>query len=102
MRKQLGRVVSAKLAEMVNAVPRTAMGNIFRSFTKANKAKVDFDSVWREARSIRRRDGRIVEDIWWGFIWRLKNELGYSFGMALESAPEAAPQVLNKNAGCLQ
>jgi hypothetical protein len=50
---------------------------------------------------MRRRDGRIVEDIWRGFIWRLKNELGYSFGVTLESAPEAAPQALNKNARCL-
>jgi hypothetical protein len=32
----------------------------------------------------------------------LKNKLGYSFGMTLESAPEAAKEVLKKNAECLQ
>jgi hypothetical protein len=37
-----------------------------------------------------------------GLFWQLKNELGYAFGMALESAPEAALQASNKNAGCLQ
>jgi hypothetical protein len=37
-----------------------------------------------------------------GLFWQLKNELGYSFGITLECSPEAAPQALNKNAGCPQ
>jgi hypothetical protein len=43
-----------------------------------------------------------VEDICRGFVRQLKNELGCLFGITLEVAPEAAPQALNKNAGCLQ
>jgi len=37
----------------------------------------------------------------WGYSVA-ENERGYAFGVTLESAPEATPQVLNKNAGCLQ
>ena len=37
-----------------------------------------------------------------GVFLERENDSGYSFGVVPESAPEAALQVPNKNAGCLQ
>ena len=37
-----------------------------------------------------------------GVFLERENDSGYSFGVALGPAPEAACQEMNKNAGCLQ